>query len=162
MSEAQLSLGEKILKTWQSLSSKPGGKFIFNRLIARIIPYSGSIGAQVLSLEPGHARLKLKDKRAVRNHLNSIHAIALTNLGELTSGLALNAGLSSNVRGIVVDIQTQYLKKARGTLYSQCKCEIPTVTEEQDFLVEAEIHDADNNQVARVIVKWRLAPVNTV
>jgi hypothetical protein len=91
--------------------------------------------------------------------LNSIHAIALANLGELSSGLALLTGLPQSIRGILVAISVEYLKKARGTLIADCQARIPTVTAAADQDVVAEIRDASGDVVARVTARWRIAPI---
>jgi len=151
-----LSVGQKLLNVLNRLSAIPGGRYIFSKIIAHKIPYSGTIGARIEILNPGYAKLVLKDKRSIRNHLNSIHAIALTNFGELTSGLALNAGLPANVRGIVIQIITKYMKKARGTLVAECQCELPAVKNDMEYTVEAIIKDQEQDIVATVEVQWRL------
>jgi acyl-coenzyme A thioesterase PaaI-like protein len=145
-----------LLNALNKLSVIPGGRFIFNRIIAGKIPYSATIGARIVVLEPGYAKLILKDKKSIRNHLNSIHAVALTNFGELTSGLALNAGLPADVRGIVIQICTDYVKKARGTLVAECRCELPAVSRDMEYTVEAVIKDQEQDIVAKVKVLWRL------
>ena len=114
------------------------------------------IGARVESLEPGHVRVSLRDRRAVRNHLGSVHAVALTNLGELASGLAMTSALPAGVRGIVLRLETEFTKKARGTLTAESRVEVPNVTGDMDFLVTAEIRDESGDRVALVRVSWRL------
>jgi acyl-coenzyme A thioesterase PaaI-like protein len=151
-----LSTGQQILLALNRLSAIPGGRFVFNRIIAWKIPYSATIGARVITLVPGYAKLYLKDKKSIRNHLNSIHAVALTNFGELTSGLALNTALPATARGIVTKISTDYMKKARGSLVAECRCEPPSVTEDMDYTVEAIIKDQEQDIVATVKVNWRL------
>lgn len=148
----------RILPWWQRLSGIPGGRWIFSRLIGFGVPYSGSIGANVVELEPGHAVLDLPDRRKVRNHLRSVHAIALCNLGELSSGLAMLAGLPPHLRGIVTKIETSYLKKARGTLRATCTCPdfeaMADSEEDQTVEVQALLCDPTGEQVAVTTVHW--------
>ena len=141
---------------WHRCERLPFGRDLFALALAGMVPYSASIGARVLSLAPGHARLALRDRRAVRNHLGSVHAVALINLGELTSGLAMTSALPDGVRGIVLRIDTEYVKKARGTLVAESRVQLPTVAGDTDFDVTADIRDASGDRVATVHVKWRL------
>ena len=151
--------GERLLDLWKRLSGLPGGRWAYSRLLGWMVPYSGSIRATVTELEPGRARVELRDRRRVRNHLRSIHAIALMNLGELTTGIALNCGLPSSVRAILVGLSMDYLKKARGTLVAECCCEVPEVAEDRVIELIGEIRDASGDIVARARAKWRVGPV---
>ncbi len=123
------------------------------------MPYTGSIGAIVTDLAPGRAVVRLRDRRAVRNHLGSVHAVALVNLAELASGLAMVTAAGDGVRGIPVAITIRYHHKARGTLVATGTAAPPAVTSPIEAIARAEIHDAGGAMVADAEVSWRLAPI---
>jgi acyl-coenzyme A thioesterase PaaI-like protein len=100
----------------------------------------------------------MRDRRALRNHLGSIHAIALANLGEVTSGLALLALLPPGIRSIPVALTIDFLKKARGALECQCTCTAPSVSDSIEHDICSEIRDREGEMVARIRVRWRLSP----
>lgn len=151
-----VSPGQKLLLWWARLSSLPFGSRLFGWLLRLNVPYSGSIGAQVVEFRAGYLKLCLPDRRRVRNHLNSIHAVALVNFGELCSGLAFMSQMPPHVRGIVTHIGTEYVKKARGDLVAECELAFPVVTEDMDHVVRVDIKDKAGDVVANVAVTWRL------
>lgn len=153
------SHGARLLAAWRRLHTRPGGRWLFSRFVGRMAPYTGTIRALVLELAPGHALVQLRDRRAVRNHLRSVHAIALANLGELASGLAASAAMPDGVRGIPVAIHIDYHRKARGTLRATGSAVLPKVTEPTTTEVTAEIHDEARTLVTTVRVTWKLERV---
>lgn len=151
--------GARLNRLWRQLSPLPGGRWIFSRILGWMVPYTGSIGATVRTLEPGHCVVELRDRRSVRNHLRSVHAVALVNLAEVTSGLAMLVGLPAGVRGIVTSLSIEYLKKARGCLTAESRVEIPQVTGPTEHEVIADLRDAAGETVARGRVRWKLESV---
>ena len=126
-------------------------------MLGRMVPYTGALGARVQELEPGYARITLRDRRGVRNHLGSIHAVALANLAELTGNLAIAYSLPDDGRFIVSGISIEYLKKARGTLTAECRCPPPSGREET-VTVRADVMNAAREVVARAEVRWLIRP----
>jgi acyl-coenzyme A thioesterase PaaI-like protein len=147
-----------IIRTWNFLSKFPGGPFIFNKYLGYLIPYSGSISARVIELSSGSSRIELRERRAVRNHLGSVHAVALMNLGELASGLALITSIPQDARAILVKYSINFIKKARGTLTAQSRCDRILSADPRDIELGAEIRNEQGEKVAQVTATWKVGP----
>jgi acyl-coenzyme A thioesterase PaaI-like protein len=150
------SPGKVLLQLWRRLRPLPGGTWLFSLVFGWRVPYSGSVRPHVRVLEPGHAEVEIRDRRASRQHLGSIHAIALLNVAEQASGLALLTGLPEGIRGIVTQISMQYFRKARGTIRAVSRVAVPTVTDDMEFDVFSDCLDRSGSVVARATVRWRL------
>lgn len=153
------SFGSRLLASWARLSGVPGGKRLFSWMVGRQALYTGTIGAQIVEFRRGYVRATLRDRRAVRNHLNSIHAVALVNFAEVVSGVAMLSALPAGLRGIVTGLSIEYLKKARGTLTGESTVELPQIEGSTPLELHATIRDASGDEVARATVHWIVGPI---
>lgn len=135
--------------------SKPGGKWILSKAIGRTAPYSGTIGAEIQELRAGYARLRMPDRRKVRNHLDSIHACALSTLTETTVGISVLYTLPAGARGIATSLHVDYLAKARGPITAECEWDMPDISSpcEQDLAVS--MKNESGETVAQGKVRFR-------
>jgi acyl-coenzyme A thioesterase PaaI-like protein len=146
-------------RAWDSLAQVPGGRHVFSRMVGLAAPYTGSIGAQVEEVGQGYARVHLEDRRAVRQHLGSVHAIALCNLAELCGNLAVAYSLPDGMRFIVAGLAIDYKKKARGRITATAEIEVPQGVAKADLEVPVILRDAGGDEVARATLKTRIGPV---
>jgi acyl-coenzyme A thioesterase PaaI-like protein len=153
------SPGQRLLRLWRRLSPLPGGQWLFAQIFSRMVPYSGSVGPRIRVLEPGHAEVEIPDRRSNRQHLGSVHAVALMNVAEQASGLAMLSGLPDGFRAIVTQISMQYLKKARGRIRAVSTVVVPSLASDTEIDVTADCVDPQGVVVARATVRWRVGPV---
>lgn len=150
--------GNPIREAWDKLHGLPGGTHLFSRLVGQLAPYTGTIGAHVESLERGRAVVTLPDRRAVRNHLRSVHAVALVNLAELAGNIALAYSLPDDARFIVAGLSIEYVKKARGTITARCEIPAPESAERREYQVPVTMEDASGEVVARATLRSLVGP----
>ncbi len=149
-----MNLDLNLNSLWSTATKFPGGAKLFSLSLGFVAPYTGSISPEVQELRPGYARVSMRDRKAVRNHLSCVHAVALANLGELTGNLALMATLPNARDMIVTGFSIEYLKKARGTLTAECQLDAQPGAKE--LSPQVSIRNAEGIEVARATARCLL------
>lgn len=139
-----------------NFSRIPAGKQLFMKAICFKAPYFSSIKPELLSFEPGEIKIRLKKRRAVENHLGTVHAIAMCNLAELCAGLTVESILPKNQRWIPKGMEVSYLKKATSDLIGHCSI-VPTQLILGDNSVEVSVTDKDNSEVFKAKINMYLS-----
>ncbi len=147
-----------LMTQWHRFSRLPGGRYLFGRMLGFVVPYAATIRPDVLSLEPGRARMRLADRRSVRNHLRSIHAAALITLAETTANLAMSTGRPKQGRWIVTGMDSEFIKKARGPITADCRIENQDWSKPQDVQGCVELRDQAGDLVMLARPRWRIGP----
>ena len=147
------------LRQWRRFNAFPLGRRLFNRMVGFTVPYAASIRPEILTIEPGLARARILDRRRVRNHLRSIHAVALINLAEMTANLAMMSTQPRHGRWIVTGLDTDFVKKARGAITAECRIEPMEWTQARDVSGKVELRDAAGDIVMIARPRWKIGPV---
>jgi hypothetical protein len=87
-----------LMTVYSKCTKLPAGKRIFSKLVCLKAPYFGTIKPFFKELRPGYCEIKMKKRRAVHNHIKSVHAIAMCNMSELAAGTMLEATLPPSMR----------------------------------------------------------------
>ena len=110
----------RILKLQDQLKGVPFGNAIFSGILARFAPYFTTIKPKVEELRPNYMRASMKKRKAVHNHLKTVHAIAMCNLCEFTGGILMEASIPKHRRWIPVAMTVNYVAKAKTDLTAIC------------------------------------------
>jgi acyl-coenzyme A thioesterase PaaI-like protein len=146
----------QLLAQWGRWAKWPWGRWLFSKSLAWVVPHAASIDARVEALSEGQARLRLRDRRQVRNHLKSIHAAALTHLAEMTANLALTTRQPKGARWIVLGMETRFLKKARGPIHADITLPIIDWQQPQELTGSVTLRDASADVVMVATQRWMI------
>lgn len=103
----------QVLALWQKLSPIPViGTRLFSVAFGQKAPYFSSIRPRFTVLEPHRAELVIPHRRRVRNHLGTVHAIALCNGLEAAMGALAEASIPADKRWIPKGMEVSYTAKA--------------------------------------------------
>jgi acyl-coenzyme A thioesterase PaaI-like protein len=110
----------RILDLQEKLKKVPFGNSIFSGILARFAPYFTTIKPKVVELRPNYMKASMKKRKAVHNHLKTVHAIAMCNLCEFTGGILMEASIPKHRRWIPVGMTVNYVAKAKTDLTATC------------------------------------------
>jgi acyl-coenzyme A thioesterase PaaI-like protein len=140
------------------LAGLPLGRWLFTRIICFKAPYFSNIRPLFQELRPGLARVTMKKRRAVKNHIGTVHALAMGNLCELAAGLVTEASLPLSVRWIPRGMTIEYLQKAETALEATATVEVRDWPGPSDAPVSVSVKDVKGQEVVRAIITMYVSP----
>lgn len=154
-----MSQSNSTLALWEKLSRYPGGRWLFSRLLCLKAPYFGTIRPQLEILRPGCCQVRIGKRRAVQNHIGTVHAIAICNMAELAAGVMTDATMPATHRWIPKGMTVEYLKKAATDLTARAElASIPEFDEARDLVVPVSVRDKHGEEVVTAQITMWVSP----
>jgi len=155
-----MSKTNTLLKTWNTLSGKPGGKWAFSKAVALKAPYFATIRPRIEALEAGRCEVLASKRRAVHNHIGTFHAIAICNMAEIAMGVAAEATLPASHRWLPKGMTVRYLKKAETDLRAVATIDPATVYGAAgfDLPVAVDVFDTRGEKVFDAVITIWVTP----
>lgn len=151
-------MANPVLSAWKKASAAPGGKWLFSRMLCFKAPYFSSINPTFEALEPGRAEVSIRKRRAVLNHIGTVHAIAMCNMAELAGGTMTEATIPGTHRWIPKGMTVEYLKKATTDLAAVAQKEFDFGETAGEQVVPVEVHDTNGETVLRAEITMWVSP----
>jgi len=148
-----------VLKIWQKCAALPAGQWLFARILCAKAPYFSTIRPRITQLDAQTCEVRLKKRRAVQNHIGTVHAIAMCNMAELAGGLLTEAALPPTHRWIPKAMSVDYLAKAETDLVARARFDTtPAFGAAAELPVTVEILDARQQTVLRARIAMWVSP----
>jgi acyl-coenzyme A thioesterase PaaI-like protein len=101
-----------VLEMYRSMSKLPQGERLFSVAFSRKAPYFATVKPRFIDLRPNYAELVIPKRRAVHNHIGTVHAIALCNGLEAAMGALAEVSIPETKRWIPKGMEVRYTAKA--------------------------------------------------
>jgi acyl-coenzyme A thioesterase PaaI-like protein len=149
----------RALRLWHTLNRLPMGAWLFSRILCFKAPYFSSISPHFTVLEPGKCQVRIANRRAVHNHIGTVHAIAMCNMAELAAGTMVEVSIPATHRWIPKGMAVQYLKKAETDLLATARFVYPPIYgAAQSVPVQVEVTDTAGALVFTAQIDIWVAP----
>lgn len=147
------------LKTYAFFRRLPAGNWLFSRAVCWTAPYFASIRPLISELRPGRVEVRIRKRRAVQNHLQTVHAIAMCNMAELAGGMCTEVSIPKGSRWIPVGMSVEYLKKAKTDLRAVADGSGLDWAAASEVEVPVEVLDQQDQLVFRARIRMNLKHV---
>ncbi len=147
-----------VLSLWRKFPDNAFGRWLFSKLVCFKAPYFASIRPVFDVLEPGRAIAHMKKRRAVTNHIGTIHAIAMANLCEFVAGTVTEVSVPTTMRWIPRGMKIDYLGKAETSVSATALLPDIIAGEARDVVVPVDLTDRRGQIVVHADITMYVSP----
>ncbi len=146
------------LRAWQRADRHAFGRWLFARTVCHRAPYFATIRPRFIELAPTVCRVAMQKRRAVENHIHTVHALAMGNLCELAAGLCTDVTIPVTMRWIPRSMSIDYLAKAATDVTATARLTTTDWSHAVNVDVQVSVHDEHAHEVARARITMYVSP----
>ena len=146
-------MANQVLGMWEKLRGVPGGSRVFSTVFSWKAPYFRSVRPRFVQVSPNYASLTLPKRRAVQNHIGTVHAIAVCNGLEAAMGALAEATVPDGKRWLPKGMEVEYLAKSTSDLTCSAETDPDAWTAGPDVPVHVKATRTDGTVVVQGTIK---------
>jgi len=146
------------LRAWMRAQRTAFGRWLFARTVSKRAPYFGTIKPRFLELQPKVCRVWMRKRRAVENHIGTVHALAMGNLCELAAGMCTEVTIPVGMRWIPRGMTIEYLAKAETDVTATARLDKTEWTGAENVAVPVTVTDSSGKEVVRAVISMYVSP----
>jgi acyl-coenzyme A thioesterase PaaI-like protein len=146
------------LRAWARARRSAFGRWLFARAVSKRAPYFGTIKPKFLDLQPTLCRVSMRKRRAVENHIGTVHALAMGNLCELAAGMCTEVTIPVGMRWIPRGMTIEYLAKAGTDVTATARLDKTEWSGAENVGVPVTVTDTAGKEVVRAVISMYVSP----
>lgn len=136
-----------LLSLYRRCLKLPAGQWLFSNVFARKAPYFKTIRPRIVELRENYCRLQINKRRAVENHIGTVHAIAVCNGMEMAMGAVAEASIPAHLRWIPMGMNVRYLAKSNSDITVEASAN-PAIWSVGEHPIQVSAKRTDGTEVA--------------
>ncbi|WP_374657599.1 DUF4442 domain-containing protein [Inhella sp.] len=104
-----------------------------NFALRRAVPLTGTASLDFVALTPEHSEIRIANQRKVQNHIQGVHAAAMTLLAETATGMVVGMNVRDDCLPLCKSLGVNFRKRATGALRAEA-----SLSDEQRALMARE------------------------
>lgn len=138
-------------------------KTALTRLFNTVVPYTGTSGVLVHKLTARECIVEIKNKRRARNHIGSIHAVAMALIAETATGYPVAMSLSDKCVPVIKTLNMEYQKRIHGALTAHAKLSDEQIQaiktqDKGEVTVAVTLTDESGREPVQATMTWAWTP----
>ena len=101
---------------YQKALKMPAGRKLFSLVFSKKAPYFSTISPVITELRPNFCEVQFKKRKAVENHIQTVHVIAICNALQCAMGAMAESTVPKHLRWIPKGMNVNYTAKATGDI----------------------------------------------
>lgn len=129
----------------------------------KMVKFTGTTGITIEELNEQRAIIFLKNKKSVRNHIGSVHAVASILIAESATGYVVGMNIPDSAVPVIKTIKADYVKRAKGDMKAIATLTKAQISEMQsqekgETNVKVTVTDGEGKEPILMEMNWAWTP----